>query len=370
MWRSHVSDAVRVLGASGDYGTSDAEIRRLSEDAEALAKRTLWFRAIGQAILPTGYRVDFQVQPDSPEAAEMMRNLLGEDFEFGREDGGFLSMAVLSAFWFQLREEAEGDSFAATQAFLTMFGTEPDNYDLYQWVATLGTGKTVALTGRARDWKGRMWEDNNAHLLEEIPAVIGLFAPVDDDADMDIAAFIREVEMGERYALTGEQFIIASQKIIGTAIWRETVRQTDGINTPEARRFRAQRQAWLDENLPYWRRDRTNVGVPQGYSWFQQMEQLELAVTFQEVLDTPAGDATSRYMRAREDVLRGIEASFDDVNNREQAKIALQRRSAPSIAGLRTLLRQYGEQLSAETGEFDPIWERILRVEVDDEEDQ
>ena len=370
MWRSHVSDAVRVLGASGDYGTSDAEIRRLSEDAEALAKRTLWFRAIGQAILPTGYRVDFQVQPDSPEAAEMMRNLLGEDFEFGREDGGFLSMAVLSAFWFQLREEAEGDSFAATQAFLTMFGTEPDNYDLYQWVATLGTGKTVALTGRARDWKGRMWEDNNAHLLEEIPAVIGLFAPVDDDADMDIAAFIREVEMGERYALTGEQFIIASQKIIGTAIWRETVRQTDGINTPEARRFRAQRQAWLDENLPYWRRDRTNVGVPQGYSWFQQMEQLELAVTFQEVLDTPAGDATSRYMRAREDVLRGIEASFDDVNNREQAKIALQRRSAPSIAGMRTLLRQYGEQLSAETGEFDPIWERILRVEVDDEEDQ
>jgi hypothetical protein len=83
-------------------------------------------------------------------------------------------------------------------------------------------------------------------------------------ANMDIAAFIREVEMGDRYALTGEQFIIASQKIIGTAIWRETVRQTDGINTPEARQFRAQRQAWLDENLPYWRRDRTNVGVPQG----------------------------------------------------------------------------------------------------------
>jgi hypothetical protein len=26
-----------------------------------------------------------------------------------------------------------------------------------------------------------MWEDNNARLLDEIPAVIGLFAPIDDD---------------------------------------------------------------------------------------------------------------------------------------------------------------------------------------------
>jgi hypothetical protein len=61
MWRSHVADSVRVLSASGEYGTSEEEIRRLSDDAEALAKRTLWFRAIGQAILPTGYRVDFQI---------------------------------------------------------------------------------------------------------------------------------------------------------------------------------------------------------------------------------------------------------------------------------------------------------------------
>ena len=369
MWRSHVADAARVLGSSGEYGTSDAEVRRLAQDAEDLAKRTLWFRAIGQAILPTGFRVDFQVKPDSPEAAEMMRNILGEDFEFGKDDGGFLSMAVLSAFWFQLREESEGDAFAATQAFLTMFGTEADNYELYQWVASLGTGKTVALTGRASDWEGRMWEENNAHLLEAIPAVIGLFAPVDEDGDLDIAAHIRAVETGEKYALTGEQFIIASQKIIGTAIWRETVRQTDGINTPEARRFRAQRQAWLDENLPYWRRDRTNVGVPQGYSWFQQLEQLELAVTYPEVIDTPAGRSTDQYMRARESVLEGILVAFDDVNNREQAKIALQRRSDPGIVALRVRLRQYGEQLAAETGEFDPIWERILLQEVDDEQD-
>jgi hypothetical protein len=214
-----------------------------------------------------------------------------------------------------------------------------------------------------------MWEENNAHLLEAIPAVIGLFAPVDEDADLDIAAHIRAVEIGEKYALNGEQFIIASQKIIGTAIWRETVRQTDGLNTPEARRFRAQRQAWLDENLPYWRRDRTNVGVPQGYSWFQQLEQLELAVTYPEVLDTPAGRSTDQYMRARESVLEGILAAFDDVNNREQAKIALQRRSDPGIVALRVRLRQYGEQLAAETGEFDPIWERILLQEVDDEQD-
>jgi hypothetical protein len=100
------------------------------------------------------------------------------------------------------------------------------------------------------------------------------------------------------------------------------------------------------------------------------MEQLELSVTFQEVLDTPAGAATNQYMRARENVLQGILASFDDVNNREQAKIALQRRSDPGIVGLRTMLRQYGEQLSSETGEFDPIWERILRVEVDNEQDE
>lgn len=366
MWRSHVADAARVLGTSGEYGTSDAEIRRLTEDAENLARKTLWFRALGQAILPTGFRVDFQVQPDSPEAAEMMRGILGDDFEFGREDGGFLSLVVLSTLWHSLREDAEGDSFAATQAFLTMFGSDPDNYDLYQWVASLGTGKTVALTGRAQDWKGRMWEDNNAHLLDEIPAVIGMFAPVDDTADMDIAAHIRDVQLGDKYALNGSQFIIASQKIIGTAIWRETVRQTDGINTPEARAFRAHRQAWLDENLPYWRRDRTNVGVPQGYSWFQQMEQLEKAMGFQEVLDTPAGAATKKYLDARENVLLVIQSEFDDVLNREQARIALERRN--STAPLRERLRMYGELLAEETGEFDPIWERILRREVDDEE--
>jgi hypothetical protein len=366
MWRSHVADAARVLGASGEYGQSEAEIRRLAEDSEDLAKKTLWFRAIGQATLPTGFRVDFQVQPDSPEAAEQMRVILGEDFEFGREDGGFISLAVLSSLWHSLREDADGDSFAATQAFLTMFGTDAENYDLYQWVASLGTGKTVRLTGRADDWRGRMWEENNAQLLEEIPAVVGLFAPVDDDAELDIAAHILAIQRGEKYQLTGEQFIIASQKIIGTAIWRETVRQTDGINTPEARAFRAQRQAWLDENLPYWRRDRTNVGVPQGYSWFQQVEQLERAVTFPEVLETPAGDATKRYMDAREQALMAIQASLPDVNNRQQAQIALQRRK--STEAIRMRLRQYGEMIAAETGEFEPIWDRILLVEVDDQE--
>lgn len=365
-WRSHVADSVRVLGASGQYGNSDAEIRRLSDDAEDLARRTLWFRALGQAILPTGYRVDFQVAPDSPEAAEMMRNLLGEEADFGREDGGYLSMAVLSGVYYQLLQESEGDSFQATQAFLTMFGSQPDDYDLYQWVATIGTGKTVSLSGRARDWKGRLWEEQNSELIEEIPAVIGLFAPVDEDAPLDIAAYIRGIEQGERYALTGEQFIIASQKIIGSAIWRETVRQTDGVNSAAARAFRANRQAWLDENLPYWRRDRTNVGVPQGYSWFQQMEQLERSVTFEAVTGTPAGGALKRYMDNRETVLQALIESLPDVNNREQAQIALERRT--QTAPLRTRLRQYGESLAAETGEFDPIWNRILLREVQSEE--
>ena len=366
MWRSHVADAARVLGASGEYGTSEDEVRRLADDAEALAKRTLWFRAIGQAILPTGYRVDFQVAPTDPAAGEMMRNLLGDDFEFGRDEGGFLSMTVLSSFYYQLLEEADGDTFLATQTFLEMFGTSPDNYDLYQWVGSLGTGKTVALTGRARDWKGRMWEENNSHLIDEIPAVIGMFAPIDDDADMDIAAFIREVELGDRYPLTGEQFIIASQKIIGTAIWRETVRQTDGINTPAARQFRAERQVWLDENFPYWRRDRTNVGVPAGYSWEDQMRQLERAVTFDEVLDTPQGAALQQYLEEREIALAAIEANFDDVRNREQAKIALRTRNATAQA--RSMLRMYGEGIADEVPEFRPIWDRILLRQVDDEE--
>ena len=365
-WRSHVSDSVRVLSAGGEYGNSDAEIRRLSEDAEDLAKKTLWFRALGQAILPTGYRVDFQVAPDSPEAAQMARNLLGEDVDFGREDGGYLSMTVLSGVYYQLLQEADGDSFQATQAFLTMFGTTPDDYDLYQWVAALGTGKTVALTGRAQDWKGRLWEEENSELIDEIPAVIGMFAPVDEENPLDIAAYLRSIELGERYSLTGEQFIIASQKIIGSAIWRETVRQTDGVNNPAARAFRANRQAWLDENLPYWRRDRVNVGVPQGYSWFQQMEQLEKAVTFDAVTNTPAGGALQRYMEARENVIQGLIQGLPDVNNREQAQIALERRN--QTAPLRTRLRQYGETLVAETGEFDPIWNRILLREVQSEE--
>jgi len=54
------------------------------------------------------------------------------------------------------------------------------------------------------------------------------------------------------------------------------------------------------------------------------------------------------------------------VNNREQAQIALERRN--QTAPLRARLRQYGETLVAETGEFDPIWNRILLREVQSEE--
>jgi hypothetical protein len=210
-----------------------------------------------------------------------------------------------------------------------------------------------------------MWEENNERLIDEIPAVIGLFAPIDDDAEMDIAAFIREIELGEREPLTGKQFIIASQKIIGTAIWRETVRQTDGVNTPAARQFRAERQAWLDENFPYWRRERTNVGVPGGYSLFSQLEQLELAVTFPEILSTPQGAALKQYLDEREAALSAIEATFNDVRSREQAKTALGRRNSTEQA--RSMLRMYGENIADEVPEFRPIWDRILLSELDEE---
>jgi hypothetical protein len=366
MWRSHVNDSVRVLQANGEYGTSQAEIRRLTQDAEQLARRTLWFRALGQATLPTGFRVDFQVDPESSEAQEQMRKVLGDDFDFGKDDGGFLSMAILASLWHTLREEADGDSFAATQAFLTMFGTDPDNYELYQWVASLGTGKTTPLTGRSTTLEGRMWEDQNARLIEEIPAVVGLFAPVDEESTLDIAAIIRDVQTGDRYAMNGRQFIIASQKIIGTAIWRETVRQTEGNNSRDARAYRAARQAWLDENLPYWRRDRTNVGVPMQYSQRDRVEQLEQAITYPEVLATPAGSALKEYMDARENALQAIIQTYPDVTNREQAQIALQRRAA--TAPIRSTLRQYGERILAQTGEFQPIWDNILLNEVGEEE--
>ena len=365
-WNSHVADSIRVLQASGEYGGSEAEIRRLSEDAEELARKTLWFRALGQGVLPTGFRVDFQVRADSPEAAEQMALVLPENQSFGKDDGGFLSMSILTSLWHTLNNENGGDSFATTRQFMALFGTDPNNYDLYQWVSGVGTGKTEPLTGRTTDPLGRMWEERHPELIENLPAVVGFFAPVSEDGDLDIGAFIRATETGERYSLTGEQFIIASQKIIGTAIWRETVRQTEGNNSQEAREFRVQRQAWLDENFPYWRMDRPNVGVPQTYSQRQRLEQLEEAVTYQAVLNTPAGAALADYMKERRLALDVIQQEFDDVLNIEQAKTALQRRN--STAGIRSMLRQYGEQIRDEVPEFGPIWERILLSEIGDEE--
>lgn len=365
-WRSHVADSIRVLQASGEYGSSEDEIRRLSEDAESLAKKTLWFRALGQAVLPTGFRVDFQVNPNSPEAEEQMRAVLGEDATFGRTDGGFLSMAILTSLWHTLNEDNGGDSYMTTRMFLEMFGADPDNYNLYQWVSSIGTGKTEPLTGRSSDPVGRLWEEQNRDLIEKIPAVIGYFAPVGDTDELDIAAFLREVETGDRYALTGEQFIIASQKIIGTAIWRHTTRQTEGDNSDAARRFRTERQAWLDENLPYWRIDRPNVGVPSSFSQRQRIEQVELAVREPAVLDTVAGAAANEYMKMRNDALDAIERNFDDVLNRDQAVTALTRRNA--TANIRSILRQEGERIRAEVPEFGPLWERILLSEIGDEE--
>ena len=71
-------------------------------------------------------------------------------------------------------------------------------------------------------------------------------------------------------------------------------------------------------------------------------------------------------MKQRRRALDVIQQEFADVLNVEQAKTALQRRN--STAGIRSMLRQYGEQIRDEVPEFGPIWERILLSEIGDEE--
>jgi hypothetical protein len=85
----------------------------------------------------------------------MMRAILGEDFEFGRDDGGFLSMAVLSdCGYYRCLKSPTATASLATQAFLEMFGTTLTTTSCTSGSRSLGTGKTVALTGRAQRLEG------------------------------------------------------------------------------------------------------------------------------------------------------------------------------------------------------------------------
>lgn len=369
MWRSHVVDGTRALAATGEYDTStDEGIRQLEADAEALARKTLWFRAVGQMALPAGFRVDFQVQADSPQAQAEMEKVLGKNFEFGRTDGNAFSMAVLTSLFHTLRTEADGDTYEATRTFLEMFGSNPDNYDLQKWVAMVGQGKTKSLTERADTERGRNWEKRNQELIEALPAVVGYFAPEGmAPSELDIEAFLTAVEKGEKHPLTGEQFIIMSQKLLGSAIYRNAMEQTEGDNSEQARAFKARRRDWLDKNLPHWRWDDPVVGVPEGPNMDQRIGQLEQAISFQAVVDTSAGQGLVKYLTKREQAIEAV-MRLDDVETREQAIQAI--RSRNSTEQIRSRLREYGKQFVIEHGDFAPMWTEVLSREVEGDEEE
>lgn len=363
MWAGHVVDATRALKATGNYPIDTPEGRRkLDEDAKELARKTLRFRAIGQAILPTGPRVDFQVKANSPEAEKMAREVLG-DIPFGRTDKGFFSQAVLGSLWHELRNEANGDSYAATHTFLEMLGWDPEDWDKWETVGTIAQGKTTEVRERATSQAGVDWEREHPELVEALPNVVGLLAP-DQDGEGGMEAWFRQVENEDRVPLTGEQFIKGAQKVIGNAIYNNQRKRVEGRNDEAARAHKAQWRAWLDENMPYWRWDREIEGVPGGAGRDAKIEELGYAIdNFEAARETPAGQGLFSYWEKREKAINQA-LGMGGVETREQAIQRL--RSANSTEHLRSWLRGHGEYIASSNGDFRPIW-RLFETELGDE---
>lgn len=329
-----VTDVMTVLASSGEYdndmGMIDPEASvRLLSDAKSKAKRLYWIRALAQTTLPTGPQARMSI--DTPEGLMALRGLV-EEYRVMQQD------------------VAAGGYDTALERFVQKFG-----YD-----ATLAVqSKTQQIRYRSTDKVGSDWEREHADLIDDLPNVIGYFAPDDPNGDFDYTAYARQLRTGDRESLSPEEVLQLQNNTLGRMAYEKAQMDLGEMAaTPQGEAVLARIRDNLRAEYPGFQ---TTVGIPKGADLETLVPEFARAVEMPGLRNTQVGRATREWLELREQA--------HEAARRIDPQVAgFERSSNPAIGEVRAWLRSEAEALIRRYPQWAGSYDRVFSRELDADE--
>lgn len=312
------SSVVQQLATSGDYDlTKPDDQRRMLDDAKTKATMLVGLRALGQF-----------VSPSAPSYAYKANTSQGDVYS-----------AQLAA---DLTKLYQQDPSTAVAKFLQTYGDE---------ASIFLAGKTKAINGGlSPSSEFGAWEASHSGFMSSHKAVAGYFAPV--GSNFDFAVYDAQLANGDRKKLTGQEMIDASQTADARTQYNAARDQFGTKPTQAQRDWLAKYKAGLQKDYPGYAT--TPAWNPNEFS--QTLNQVSQAANDPAVADTPVGQATRDYLKAR-----------------DQAVAIAQQRAGNNTAGLtsakdadlRTWLQGVATGIIRDVPTFQRLFDGVLSQEVE-----
>lgn len=320
LFGNSMADVMRALELSGEYSTATPEDQeRLLKAAQGSARKLWIIRGIAQFVAPSAPQVQWTYEDVKGEAWKY-QDLADE---------------------YRRIVEATGSTDAAAQVMLSRFGPG---------FGLLIQSKTEELKLRPVTPEGVAWEKSNADLFRDFGAVAGLFAPQDAEGEFDYAAYVRQIQDGDREQLTPKEMLQLSNQFLGRTALENARRMAARLPGERRELFLQQARAKLQEAYPGFD---SYIPVPGKPGHEEQIRQIAEIVKDSRIANTPEGRAVARYLEMREI------ATFAA----ERMKLKSFSRSQKAL-DIRSALRAEAGKLAQETPGFAVIFDRVFEPEL------
>lgn len=330
-YNTTVNMVMAQLQASGDYGPSPADQRRLVRDARDQASTLVFFRAAASFFAPSAPRPEYRAEVRDEQTAVLVE--LSEEFYELQSNG----MSWDAAMRDMLDRYGEGIVYALVGK-------------------TVSTSINAPVTREASEW-----DASHGFARVRYPAVFGLFAPQDGEFDYSVYAGEFGAE-GTREGLTPEEFQIAAQSALAQLQWEEAKRQAgpEKDRPPEMDEWLRETRQWLSEEYEAWNNE---AGFPGAPTIEESIEQLVRAAEDDELAEASPGavEGLRAYLSAREQA--------QDLVDEGRVNGVLEStgfQSSEETAPIRDWLREYAAWVIEQNPEFQIMWDRVFSRELKD----
>lgn len=329
LFANTVTDLMRYMVSTGEYSTeTPEEMERLEHDAITKARALYLIRAASQFFAPSAPRPQAIVQ--DKDGKTMAAEILMRDFH--------------------AMQEADYDGAVAT--FLDKYGEN---------ALLLMQPKSRSVVGGLPVTKvGNNWVRAHPDVVKAYPLVYGYFAPKGDPDDFDVEAYNRQIEGGEREALTPKEVQALANARVGNMLYQQA--KAKAGTTAEGQLWLRQVRDAIGERYPGFGE---TLGLAEKAKFPQVLEQLEESVDDPLVADTDAGKGLALYLAAREKALASARALV--VNGKPLTGFGKAKAARPIREWLQAVAAAVGERHP----EFAPLFDQALsrEFEADDTEE-
>jgi hypothetical protein len=331
------SDVMMNMASTGEYDVNnpdpiiqEAETKRLMSDARKTSTWFTIFRGLAGATAPSAPKPEWWVEDKTGK--RILLDTLQQEFHDAYND----------------------DPQTAVSKIM-------DRYGENVMVALSGKTISVALGGGLPPTKrADKWERANPGLAEDLPLAYGFFAPREEGDTLDFSQYDRQMESGERFALTPQQILMESNKRVAQTVYYQ-VRNTlpANLNVKQSAIMRKLREDLAARYPGYSDKFGNEIaGVPNQASIPDTIEQLSTATRNEKLADHPAMPALQEYLKVRD----AVRAKSEQIATSKDSWL-----TTKTGAPLRQIMYDLGTKLAQTHKEFQPMWESVLYREYQNE---